>query len=41
VCIKYCRSGAGEMVQQLGARAVLPEDLGLISSTYMVANSFL
>ena len=33
--------GAGEMAQQLGALAVLPEDLGSIPSTHMAAHNCL
>ena len=34
-------SGAGQIVQQLGALAVLPENLGFIPNTHVVAHKYL
>lgn len=36
-CVKNTQQGAGEMDQQLGVLADLPNDLSLISSIHMVA----
>jgi hypothetical protein len=37
--IRWATLGAGEMVQWLRELTALPEDLGLIPSTYMVAHN--